>query len=159
MVRQNFSGQLLREAQRHFNLIPHAELRIQVCYHPSFSPKLVSFQEDRESTLSPKIKFPRRKEGTEGGGSRQLSNECLQMTPQERKQFEWYMRKYQNADTTRDPEKERERISMIIVALFPPAAICRPSAQRGSKVGRKVCRGKPQGRAEMKPRLEPQHKR
>ena len=30
------SGQLLRDAQRHFNLVPHAELRIQVCYHPSF---------------------------------------------------------------------------------------------------------------------------
>ena len=39
------SGQLLREAQRHFNLIPHAELKIQVCYHPSFSPMLVSVRE------------------------------------------------------------------------------------------------------------------
>ena len=42
------SGQLLRKAQRHFNLIPHAELKIQVCYHPSSSPMLVSIREDRE---------------------------------------------------------------------------------------------------------------
>ena len=52
---KNLSGQPLREAQRHFNLIPHAELRIQVCYHPFFSPKLVSIQEDRESTYSPDV--------------------------------------------------------------------------------------------------------
>ena len=42
------SGQPLRAAQRHFNLVPHSELRIQVCYHPSFSPRLVSIREDRE---------------------------------------------------------------------------------------------------------------
>ena len=46
------SGQLLRDAQRHFNLIPRAELKIQVCYHPSFSPRLVSIREDRELTQS-----------------------------------------------------------------------------------------------------------
>ena len=42
------SGQPLREAQRHFNLVPHSELRIQVCYLPTYSPKLVSIREDRE---------------------------------------------------------------------------------------------------------------
>ena len=53
------------------------------------------------------LKF--RRKGTGGGGSRQLGNERLQMTPQERKQYEWYMKRYQNADMTRDPERERER--------------------------------------------------
>ena len=122
MVRRRFlSGQPLREAQRHFNLIPHAELRIQVCYHSFLSPKLVSIQEDREFSYPPNDGCVEIQKGkaTGGGGSRQLGNECLQMTPQERKQYEWYMRKYQNADTTGDPERERERISMIIAALFP----------------------------------------
>ena len=41
------SGQPLKEAQRHFNLVSHSELRIQVCYHPPFSPRLVSIREDR----------------------------------------------------------------------------------------------------------------
>ena len=154
------SGQPLREAQRHFNLVSHAELRIQVCYHPSFSPRLVSIQEDRESACTPNdvgIEF-RSVKGTGGGGSRRSENECPQMTPQERKQYEWYMKKYQNADTARDPDKERERSPWLFPHCFLTAAICRPSALRGSKVGKKVCRGKPQGRAEMKSRLELQHR-
>ena len=132
------SGQLLREAQRHFNLIPHAELRIQVCYHPFLSPKLVSIQEDRESSYLPDDECveTQKGKGTGGGGSRQLGNERLQMTPQERKQYEWYMRKYQNADTTRDPERERERISMIIAALFPHCSHM-PPERTERKQGRK----------------------
>ena len=58
------------------------------------------------------------------------------MTPQERKQYEWYMRKYQNADTTRDPERERERISMIIAALFPHCSHM-PPERTERKQGRK----------------------
>ena len=132
------SGQLLREAQRHFNLIPHAELRIQVCYHPFLSPKLVSIQEDRESSYLPNDECVETQKGKETGGrgSRQLGNERLQMTPQERKQYEWYMRKYQNADTTRDPETERERISMIIVSLFPHCSHM-PPERTERKQGRK----------------------
>ena len=46
-------------------------------------------------------------------------DERLQLTSQEKKQYDWYMKRYQNADKTRDPEREREKVSMIIVALFP----------------------------------------
>ena len=109
-----------------------------MCYHSFLSPKLVSIQEDRESSYPPNdgcVKIQKGK-GTGGGGSRQLGNERLQMTPQERKQYEWYMRKYQNADTTRDPERERERISMIIAALFPHCSHM-PPERTERKQGRK----------------------
>ena len=124
------SGQPLREAQRHFNLIPRADLRIQVCYHPVFSPKLVSIQEDRETTHT--------SVGIGGGReeSRHSGDECPQMTQQERKQYEWYMKKYQNADMTRDPDGERERISMIIAALFPHCSHM-PPERTEKKQGRK----------------------
>ena len=65
------SGQLLREAQRHFNLIPHAELRIQVCYHPLLSPKLVSIQEDRESSYPPNGGCVEIQKGKGTGGGRE----------------------------------------------------------------------------------------
>ena len=42
------SGQPLRQAQQHFNLFSHSELRIQVCYHPCLSPRLVPIVEDQE---------------------------------------------------------------------------------------------------------------
>ena len=109
-----------------------------MCYHSFLSPKLVSIQEDRESSYPPNdecVEIQKGK-GTGGGGSRQLGNERLQMTPQERKQYEWYMRKYQNADTTRDPERERERISMIIAALFPHCSHM-PPERTERKQGRK----------------------
>ena len=115
------SGQLLREAQCHFNLTSRAELKIQVCYHPSFPPRLVSVREDREliqSTIGNPVKV-QEMEGIEGRGSRQEGKDSFQMTPQERKQYDWYVRKYERADMSRDPEKERERISMIMAALFP----------------------------------------
>ena len=105
------SGQLLRDAQRHFNLIPHAELRIQVCYHPSFSPRLVSIREDRELSYLTDDNSVRAQvvKGIGGGGSRQSDKDCLQMTPQERKQYDWYVRRYERADMTRNPKGERER--------------------------------------------------
>ena len=54
-----------------------------------------------------------------GGGGRQRGNtDCLHMTPQEKRQYDWYMKKYERADMTRNPKAERERISMIIAALF-----------------------------------------
>ena len=116
------SGQPLREAQRHFNLIPHSELRIQVCYHPSFSPRLVSIREDRElgrvsknvgsSSMSPTdcpVKENRELERDGGGGSRQSST-GPPLTPQERRQYDWYVKKYQEADMTRNlKQRERER--------------------------------------------------
>ena len=76
------SGQPLREAQRHFNLVPLSELRIQVCYHPPFSPRLVSIREDRElgrvsenagsSSVSPTDCIVKERRGSErnGGGVR-----------------------------------------------------------------------------------------
>ena len=153
------SGQPLREAQRHFNLIPHAELRIQVCYHPFFSPKLVSIQENRESTYTSDAGGKIRGEkGTEGGGSRQSGNECVQMTPQERKQYEWYMKKYQNADTARDPDKERQRISMIIAALFPHCSHMPPERTERKQGRKKGLQGETPGesRDEIKPRTAAQ---
>ena len=130
------SGQLLRDAQRHFNLIPHAELRIQVCYHPSFSPELVSIREDRELSYltddnSVKAQVVK---GIGGGGSRQLDKDCLQMTPQEKRQYDWYVRRYERADMTRDPE--RERVSMIMAALFPHHSHM-PPERNERKVGKK----------------------
>ena len=115
-----------------------ADLRIQVCYHPVFSPKLVSIQEDREIIHTPvgisdDIKCVRKNERE---GSRQSGDECPQMTQQERKQYEWYMKKYQNADMTRDPDGERERISMIIAALFPHCSHM-PPERTEKKQGRK----------------------
>ena len=56
--------------------------------------------------------------------------------PQERKQYDWYVRKYENADMSRDPEKERERISMIMAALFPHHSHM-PPERNERKVGRK----------------------
>ena len=47
------------------------------------------------------------------------------MTPQERKQYEWYERKYERADMSRDPEKERENLhdhGCIISSSQPYAA-------------------------------------
>ena len=89
------SGQLLRDAQRHFNVIPHAELKIQVCYHPSFLPKLVSIREDRElSYLTNGTSVGTQVvKGIGGGGSRRLDKNCLQMTPQEKRQYDWYVRR------------------------------------------------------------------
>ena len=135
------SGQPLKEAQRHFNLVPRTDLRIQVCYHPVFSPKLVSIQEDRETThvsgeIRDDIGCVREDRGV---GTRQLGTEYQQMTQQERKQYEWYMRMYHKADRTKDPARERERISMIIAALFshcshmPPE---RTEKKQGRKKGR-----------------------
>ena len=53
-------------------------------------------------------------------------NECPQMTPQERKQYEWYMKKYQNADKTRDPrQRAREDLHdycRTVSSLQPYAA-------------------------------------
>ena len=89
------SGQPLREAQRHFNLVSHAELRIHVCYHSGFSPSLVSIQEDRETTRT-QIHTDsdiRCVKDADEIGSRQSEKECSQMTSRERKQYEWYMRK------------------------------------------------------------------
>ena len=132
------SGQLLREAQRHFNLIPRTEPKKQVCYHPSFSPRLVSIREDRELTQST-IGNPVKTQEMEKVEERRVSQEGKnppQMTPQERKQYEWYVRKYENADMSRDPEKERERISMIMAALFPHHSHM-PPERNERKVGRK----------------------
>ena len=56
---------------------------------------LVSIREDREliqSTNGNPLKAQVEK-GTGGGGSRQIGKDCFQMTPQERKQYEWYVKK------------------------------------------------------------------
>ena len=144
------SGQPLRQTQRHFNLVPHSELRIQVCYHPSFSPRLVSIREDREldriqerdgfSSFTPTrdtaVKGRQALGEVGGGGSRQEdSRGCLQTTPQEKRQYDWYM-KNERADMTRDPNAERERISMIIAALFPHHSHM-PPERHERKVGKK----------------------
>ena len=51
-----------------------------------------------------------------GGGSRQRSREINpQLTPQERRQYEWCMKKYEGADRTKNPKVERERISTMIL--------------------------------------------
>ena len=73
---------------------------------------------------------------TGGKGSRQSGKECPQMTPQERRQYEWYMKKYQDAGIAKDPDKERERISMIIAALFPHCSHM-PPERTERKQGRK----------------------
>ena len=56
-----------------------------------------------------------------GGGNKRGGNEVnRQLTPQERRQYDWYMmEKYERADMTGNPTAERERISMIMTALFP----------------------------------------
>ena len=80
--------------------------------------------------------------GTGGGGSRQLDRDCLQMTPQEKRQYDWYMKEYERADMTRDPkrererERERERISMVMAALFPYHSHM-PPERNERKVGKK----------------------
>ena len=133
------SGQPLRDAQRHFNLIPGTELRIQVCYHPPFSPKLVSVREDRESNLANDTSVGARvRKGEREGGSRQLDEDCPQLTPQEERQYNWYLKKYEEADMARNPEKERERerISMVMAALFPHHSHM-PPERREHKVGKK----------------------
>ena len=154
------SGQHLREAQRHFNLIPPAELRIQVCYHPFFSPKLVSIQEDREFNYTPNNAGgeTRYEKGTGGGGSKQAGSGCPQMTPQERKQYEWYMKKYHTADTARDPDKERERISMIIAALFSHCSHMPPERTERKQGRKKGLQGETPGesRDEIKARTAAQ---
>ena len=72
-----------------------------------------------------------------GGGSRQGSRSaCPQMTPQEKRQYDWYMKKYDRAEMTRNPNAERERISMIIAALFPHHSHM-PPERHERKVGKK----------------------
>ena len=147
---KTLSGQPLKEAQRHFNLVPHSELRIQVCYHPSFSPRLVSIREDRELGVVSEIVGSssvrqvdcnigkrQQSERNGGGGSRQEhGNTRSQMTPQETRQYDWYVKKYEKADMTRTPKAERERISMIIAALFPCHSHM-PPERHERKVGKK----------------------
>ena len=58
------------------------------------------------------------------------------MTPQERKQYDWYVERYERADMTRNPERERERISMIMAALFPHHSHM-PPERNERKPGRK----------------------
>ena len=86
-------------------------MKIQVCYHPSFSPRLVSIREDRELTQSATGNSVETREMKQVEGRRvsQERNGSFQMTPQERRQYECYERKYEHADMSRDPEKERER--------------------------------------------------
>ena len=131
-------------------MVPHSELRIQVCYHPHFSPRRVSIREDRElgrgsenvgsSSVSPTGCISKERQESErngGGGSRQESGKtCSQMTPQERRQYDWYIKKYERADMTGNPKAERERISMIIAALFPYHSHM-PPERHERKVGKK----------------------
>ena len=42
------SGQALRQAQQHFNLFTHSELRVQVCYHPCATRREVGIVERLE---------------------------------------------------------------------------------------------------------------
>ena len=70
-------------------------------------------------------------------GSRQRSNDTShQLTPQERRQYEWYMKKFEKADMTVDPNAERERISMVMTALFPHHSHL-PPERHEQKVGKK----------------------
>ena len=98
----------------------------------------MSIREDREliqSTIGNPVKV-QEVEGIEGRGSKQEGKDSSQMTPQERKQYDWYVRKYERADVSRDPDKERERISMIMAALFPHHSHM-PPKRHERKVGRK----------------------
>ena len=122
--RRFFRGQSLRQTQQHFNLYSHSELRIQVCYHPCVPQKCVKIvmegeidrQEERDgfSSLDLSDGYQQRgrqlrKEAGEGG-SRQRSNDTShQLTPQERRQYEWYVKEFEKADLARDPSAERER--------------------------------------------------
>ena len=84
----------------------------------------------------------------EGGSGQRDGNSSLQMTPQEKRQYEWYMKKYEKADTTRNPNAERERISMILAALFPHHSHM-PPERNERKVGKKKS---PQGETPEKSR-------
>ena len=45
-----------------------------------------------------------------GGESRQGdSRGCLQMTPQEKREYDWYMKKHEGADTTGNSNAEKGR--------------------------------------------------
>ena len=144
------SRQSLRQAQQHFNLFSHSELRIQVCYHPCVSPRRVTIL-DRKTDgldeigglLSPNPSGSSPQRGRQPGkevereASRQQSNDpSHQMTPQERRQYEWYMKKLERADMTIDPTAERKRISMIMTALFPHHSHM-PPERNEKKVGKK----------------------
>ena len=98
----------------------------------------MSIREDRELsylTHDDSVKTQVMK-GIGGGGSRQSDRGCIQMTPQERKQYDWYMRRYERADMAKDPEKEREKVSMIMAALFPHHSHM-PPERNERKVGKK----------------------
>ena len=144
------SGQSLRQAQ-HLNLFSHSELRIQVCYHPCVSQKLVPIAEEKELDRGEKKEgFPsltmsgghplrgrQLLEEVRRGGSRQRGSDIVpQLTPQERRQCEWYMKKLERADVTRNPDAERQRISMIMTALFPDHSHM-PPERHEKKVGKK----------------------
>ena len=145
------SGQSLRQAQQHFNLFSHSELRIQVCYHPCVTPRLVPIVEDRELdrveqerrspsmtlTGSHPLRGRHLLEEVGGGGSRKRGSEVNSpLIPQERRQYEWYMKKYERADMSKNPNAERERISMIMTALFPHHSHM-PPERNDRKVGKK----------------------
>ena len=80
------------------------------------------------------------------------------MTPQERKQYEWYMRQYERADMTGNPERERERISMIIAALFPHCSHTPPERTERKQGRKKGLQGETPGesRDEVKARTAAQ---
>ena len=150
---KTLSGQALLQAQQHFNLFTHAELRIQVSYHyhPCMIRKRVSIVEevtDRQedargsSPLSLRRSESHSKErhwkGAERGGeeNQQGGRDEYPLTLQEKRQYEWYVREFQKAAFAVDPQAERERISMIMTALFPPHSHMPPERSE-KKVGRK----------------------
>ena len=97
----------------------------------------MSIQEDREVTHSSERTVQDiRRTGQDDTQVRQSETECQQMTKQEKKQYEWYMKMYRNAENSRDPDGERERISMILAALFPHCSHM-PPERTERKQGRK----------------------
>ena len=77
-----------------------------------------------------------------GGESHQDDRDSPQLTPQERIQYEWYVKEFQMADLAADRCAERERISMIMTALMTAL-----SERHERKVGKK--KG-PQGETQVR---------
>ena len=95
----------------------------------------------RHASFNPSDNYAQRgrqvcKESRGGGGRQRGSDTSPQMTPQERRQYEWYVKKFEKADTAVDPNAERERISMIMAALFPHHSHM-PPERNERKVGKK----------------------
>ena len=161
------SGQALRQGEQHFNLFSHAEVKIQVCYHPYMIGTTMYVVDGAESHHQRQISsFPtppreglvsrqdQEQRDTKGGESsqsgyqsrcdadlprascQQRKNGCCScfLSPQERRQYEWYQQAYSKAHLSGIPQGERENIhDHDCIVSLPQSYAARASGEEGKE--------------------------